>query len=142
MPPEGARLVLASDGIWDSLDPQRACQVIRGTAAAAAAEHLAQVVLKMHGCSDDMTVLVADVGALGSPGGRLLQQQQQQQQQQAGEAAGAALQLVDMSMPRAASYPDRLGRAGEQVGGWVAPGLGQAGCSAAHLRAGGAAAGA
>lgn len=43
VPRAGGRIVIASDGLWDAVDSERAAEVCRGMPATAAAPHLVKV---------------------------------------------------------------------------------------------------
>ncbi|DBA75361.1 hypothetical protein WJX77_001579 [Trebouxia sp. C0004] len=60
LPSKGARLIIASDGLWDAVNPKTAAHHIRGMQAGKAAGELVQAALKSKGLRDDITVLVID----------------------------------------------------------------------------------
>ncbi|KAL3143652.1 hypothetical protein ABBQ38_002448 [Trebouxia sp. C0009 RCD-2024] len=60
LPSKGARLIIASDGLWDALNPKTAVHHVRGMAAGKAAGELVQAALKSKGLRDDITILVID----------------------------------------------------------------------------------
>eukprot|EP00873_Tetraselmis_striata_P021650 jgi/Tetstr1/441914/TSEL_030121.t2 len=61
LPSSGGRLVLASDGLWDALNPKTAMHSVRGMNAGQAAHHLELSALKARGLRDDITVVVVDL---------------------------------------------------------------------------------
>ena len=70
LPADGAaRVVLASDGIWDSVDIHRAAKVARGHAAPEAADRILTQSVRAQGGvpRDDATVVVFDVLPPGAP---------------------------------------------------------------------------
>ncbi|KAK9830885.1 hypothetical protein WJX81_001707 [Elliptochloris bilobata] len=69
LPAAGARLILASDGLWDAVAPKTAAHHVRGLPASKAAMELVQLALKARGLRDDITVIVVD--ALPDPSARL-----------------------------------------------------------------------
>ncbi|KAL4445896.1 hypothetical protein ABPG77_009095 [Micractinium sp. CCAP 211/92] len=63
LPPTGARLIIASDGLWDAMPAARVARVLRGhpTPKAAANQAVSGVAASMGGLlRDDITVVVAD----------------------------------------------------------------------------------
>ncbi|KAK9918098.1 hypothetical protein WJX75_001295 [Coccomyxa subellipsoidea] len=60
LPIGGGRLVLASDGLWDAVNPKTAMHHVRAMPASKAATELVQLALKSKGLRDDITVLVID----------------------------------------------------------------------------------
>ncbi|DBA81256.1 TPA: hypothetical protein ACH3X2_006882 [Trebouxia sp. C0005] len=60
LPRKGARLIIASDGLWDAMNPKTAAHHVRGMQAGKAAGELVQAALKSKGLRDDITVLVID----------------------------------------------------------------------------------
>jgi serine/threonine protein phosphatase PrpC len=60
LPPAGARLILASDGLWDAVQPKTAAHHVRGLAAHEAAHRLLALAIKKDRLKDDVTVLVVD----------------------------------------------------------------------------------
>ncbi|KAL0045273.1 hypothetical protein WJX82_002436 [Trebouxia sp. C0006] len=60
LPSKGARLIIASDGLWDAVNPKTAAHHVRGMQAGKAAGELVQAALKSKGLRDDITVLVID----------------------------------------------------------------------------------
>ena len=70
LPADGAaRIVLASDGIWDSVDIHRAAKLARGHAAPEAADRILTQAVRAQGGvpRDDATVIVVDVLPPGAP---------------------------------------------------------------------------
>ena len=65
----GGRLILASDGLWDAMNPKAASASCRGADTAAAATALLRGAQKAKDNRDDITVAVVDV--LPEPGARL-----------------------------------------------------------------------
>tara|TARA_B110001452_G_scaffold256952_1_gene250741 strand:- start:1267 stop:2688 length:1422 start_codon:yes stop_codon:yes gene_type:complete len=64
MPPEGGRVVLCSDGVWDALSVEQVAKIVRKAASpAAAAETVVARAIKARGLRDDTTCTVAAVGA-------------------------------------------------------------------------------
>eukprot|EP00193_Tetraselmis_chui_P011408 CAMPEP_0177777640 /NCGR_PEP_ID=MMETSP0491_2-20121128/15482_1 /TAXON_ID=63592 /ORGANISM="Tetraselmis chuii, Strain PLY429" /LENGTH=355 /DNA_ID=CAMNT_0019296767 /DNA_START=98 /DNA_END=1163 /DNA_ORIENTATION=- len=61
LPSSGARLILASDGLWDALNPKTALHSVRGMNTGQAAHHLELAALKARGLRDDITVVVVDL---------------------------------------------------------------------------------
>ncbi|KAK9844809.1 hypothetical protein WJX74_007066 [Apatococcus lobatus] len=60
LPETGARIIIASDGLWDAINPKTAAHHVRGTPASKAAHDLMQAALKKRGMRDDITVIVID----------------------------------------------------------------------------------
>lgn len=56
LPPHGARLVIASDGLWDAVSHKNALHNVRGVPTEKAAARLVQAALKAKGPRDDITV--------------------------------------------------------------------------------------
>ena len=56
-----ARLILASDGLWDGVAPKVAAKLVRAKGAPSAAAALVQAAKKARGMRDDITVVVLDV---------------------------------------------------------------------------------
>jgi hypothetical protein len=69
VPREGGRIVLASDGVWDSVDLHRCAKVARPYAAPEAAERVVTQAVRTQGGAprDDATVVVLDVLPAGTP---------------------------------------------------------------------------
>ena len=64
LPPEGGRVVICSDGVWDALDAEAvACIVREAPTPAAAADKVVAAALKARGLRDDITCTVAAIGA-------------------------------------------------------------------------------
>ncbi|KAJ7296201.1 hypothetical protein O6H91_Y137700 [Diphasiastrum complanatum] len=61
LPATGGRLILASDGVWDSLSSERAAKCCRGLTAELAARQIVKEALRTKGLRDDTTCLVVDV---------------------------------------------------------------------------------
>lgn len=64
VPPSGARMVLASDGLWDHISGEKACKMIRHLRLGQTAHALMQNALESSGgrrLSDDTSVLVLDI---------------------------------------------------------------------------------
>ncbi|KAJ7514734.1 hypothetical protein O6H91_23G057200 [Diphasiastrum complanatum] len=57
----GGRLIIASDGVWDSLSSDRAANCCRGLPAELAAKQIVKETLKSRGLRDDTTCLVVDL---------------------------------------------------------------------------------
>lgn len=57
----GGRLIIASDGVWDSITRDKAAKCCRGLPAELAAKQIVQEVLKTRGLLDDTTCLVVDL---------------------------------------------------------------------------------
>ncbi|GAA0148905.1 protein phosphatase [Lithospermum erythrorhizon] len=57
----GGRLIIASDGIWDSLSSDMAAQCCRGLPAELAAKLVVKEALRSRGLKDDTTCLVVDI---------------------------------------------------------------------------------
>ncbi|KIY94678.1 hypothetical protein MNEG_13285 [Monoraphidium neglectum] len=67
LPTSGARLVIASDGVWDQgLSAKSVVGAVRRDNAAAAAHKIAMSALKRKGLRDDITVIVVDFLPAGS----------------------------------------------------------------------------
>ncbi|KAL6770632.1 hypothetical protein ACKKBF_B32030 [Auxenochlorella protothecoides x Auxenochlorella symbiontica] len=66
LPPGGARLILASDGLWDACAPKPAAHAVRGLGAQEAAHRLLAMAVKKDRLKDDVTVVVVDF--LPAPG--------------------------------------------------------------------------
>mmetsp|Transcript_15114 Transcript_15114/g.26823 ORF Transcript_15114/g.26823 Transcript_15114/m.26823 type:complete len:545 (+) Transcript_15114:98-1732(+) len=60
LPPAGARLILASDGLWDLVSISRAAKLIRNHPIESAANHLVETALRDNKQLDDCSVIVAD----------------------------------------------------------------------------------
>lgn len=60
LPESGGRIIVASDGLWDAINPKTAAHHVRGTPASKAAHDLVQAALKKRGMRDDITVIVID----------------------------------------------------------------------------------
>ena len=64
LPPEGGRVVICSDGVWDALDGEAvACIVREAPTPAAAADKVVAATLRARGLRDDITCTVAAIGA-------------------------------------------------------------------------------
>ena len=64
LPPEGGRVVLCSDGVWDALSVEKVAKCLRKAAnPAAAAEKVVARAIKARGLRDDTTCTVAAVGS-------------------------------------------------------------------------------
>eukprot|EP00793_Prasinoderma_coloniale_P001470 PRCOL_00005245-RA len=65
-----ARLIIASDGLWDGLSAKAAAKLVRAKPATTAAPALCQAAKKARGLRDDITVVVIDVlpGGAGDTG--------------------------------------------------------------------------
>lgn len=63
VPDEGARLVLASDGLWDAIPQKKVLSVCRLTSVRDCAPHLVNITFRAHGgrVTDDTTTLVIDI---------------------------------------------------------------------------------
>jgi hypothetical protein len=65
LPPDGGRLLLASDGVWDAVEPKRAARAARAHGPPEAAEAVVAAVLRAAGPGgtprDDATIVVVDV---------------------------------------------------------------------------------
>eukprot|EP00884_Botryococcus_braunii_P009673 jgi/Botrbrau1/18707/Bobra.0386s0033.1 len=61
IPAKGARLIIASDGLWDAVHYKTACHHVRGQTATKAAHALVQQALKSRGLRDDVSIVVLDV---------------------------------------------------------------------------------
>ncbi|XRB06838.1 protein phosphatase 2C [Pycnococcus provasolii] len=61
LPNDGARLIFASDGLWDALSGKTAARAVRKMPPGHAARHLVKAALKARGDRDDITVIVVDV---------------------------------------------------------------------------------
>lgn len=57
----GGRLVICSDGVWDSLPAEVALDCCRGMSAEAAAPHIVKEALQAKGLRDDTTCIVVDI---------------------------------------------------------------------------------
>ncbi|XP_006829727.2 probable protein phosphatase 2C 12 isoform X1 [Amborella trichopoda] len=57
----GGRLVIASDGVWDALSPERVLSCCRGLPAEIAAKQIVDEALKGKGLRDDTTCIVTDL---------------------------------------------------------------------------------
>ncbi|KAJ3695689.1 hypothetical protein LUZ60_001066 [Juncus effusus] len=57
----GARLIIASDGIWDSLSSETAATSCRGLPAELAARQVVKEALRTRGLKDDTTCIVVDI---------------------------------------------------------------------------------
>ncbi|QHN93589.1 putative protein phosphatase 2C [Arachis hypogaea] len=57
----GGRLVISSDGVWDSLTPEVALDCCRGMSAEAAAPQIVNEALQAKGLRDDTTCIVVDI---------------------------------------------------------------------------------
>lgn len=63
LPPEGGRVVLCSDGIWDALDAESVASLVReAPSPAAAADKVLAAALRARGLRDDMTCTVLMIG--------------------------------------------------------------------------------
>eukprot|EP00798_Chlamydomonas_sp_ICE-L_P008245 gene8245-1514_t len=60
IPPTGARLIVASDGLWDAVQAKNVINQIRGMPAAQAVQIAKVAALKAAGLADDITIIVAD----------------------------------------------------------------------------------
>lgn len=60
LPHTGGRLIMASDGLWDAVQPKTAAHHVRNLAAGKAASELVQMALRHKGARDDITVIVVD----------------------------------------------------------------------------------
>lgn len=60
IPYEGARLLMASDGLWDALHPKTAAHHVRNLTAEAAAHRLLHLAINKDHLKDDVTVVVVD----------------------------------------------------------------------------------
>ncbi|CAI5994981.1 unnamed protein product [Closterium sp. NIES-64] len=61
VPQAGGRVVMASDGLWDAVDSDKAARRCRGLPCTAAAPLLVKESIKAKGLRDDITVLVIDL---------------------------------------------------------------------------------
>lgn len=61
LPKSGARLIIASDGIWDALPSEMAAKCCRGLDAELAAKLVVKEALRTSGLKDDTTCLVVDI---------------------------------------------------------------------------------
>lgn len=64
IPPSGARMVLASDGLWDHMSGEKACKMLRKLCLGQTAQALMQNALEASGgrrLSDDTSILVLDI---------------------------------------------------------------------------------
>ncbi|CAI5475252.1 unnamed protein product, partial [Closterium sp. Yama58-4] len=61
VPQDGGRVVMASDGLWDAVDSDKAARRCRGLPCTAAAPLLVKESIKAKGLRDDITVLVVDL---------------------------------------------------------------------------------
>jgi len=61
VPMEGARVIIASDGLWDTCGAEQAARMVRMHAPKIAAEKLTQGALRSLGLRDDITVVVLDI---------------------------------------------------------------------------------
>ncbi|CAI5523284.1 unnamed protein product [Closterium sp. Naga37s-1] len=61
VPQAGGRVVMASDGLWDAVDSDKAARRCRGLPCTAAAPLLVKESIKAKGLRDDITVLVVDL---------------------------------------------------------------------------------
>ncbi|GAQ91594.1 Putative protein phosphatase 2C family protein [Klebsormidium nitens] len=61
LPPQGGRLILASDGVWDAVNNERAAKSCRGQGPNQAAAQVIKEALRARGLRDDTTCLVIDV---------------------------------------------------------------------------------
>lgn len=67
-PPQGGRLIVGSDGLWDALPPKAAVQCARGAASALeAAQKLLAAAIKRDKLKDDVTVIVVDLAPAPRP---------------------------------------------------------------------------
>ncbi|XP_076918932.1 putative protein phosphatase 2C 15 [Bidens hawaiensis] len=57
----GGRLIIASDGIWDSLSTETAAQCCRGLPSELAARQVVKEALRTRGLKDDTTCIVVDI---------------------------------------------------------------------------------
>jgi len=58
----GGRLIIASDGVWDALDSEKAAKCCRGLSQPeVAAKHIVKETLRTRGLRDDTTCLVVDL---------------------------------------------------------------------------------
>eukprot|EP00879_Flechtneria_rotunda_P029204 GHRR01031486.1.p1 GENE.GHRR01031486.1~~GHRR01031486.1.p1 ORF type:complete len:516 (+),score=198.60 GHRR01031486.1:1276-2823(+) len=60
LPTTGGRLVIASDGVWDHMQPKSIIHQVRNDNTDAAAKKISYAALKKKGLRDDMSVLVVD----------------------------------------------------------------------------------
>ena len=64
LPPEGGRVVLCSDGIWDAVDAESVASLVReAPSPGAAADKVLAAALRARGLRDDMTCTVLMIGA-------------------------------------------------------------------------------
>lgn len=61
LPESGARLIIASDGIWDALSSEMAAKCCRGLSTELAAKLVVKEALRTSGLKDDTTCLVVDI---------------------------------------------------------------------------------
>jgi len=62
LPTQGGRIIVASDGLWDSVEnPEQAIMAVRNKHTKDAAALLAQMAVKQRGLCDDLTIVVVDV---------------------------------------------------------------------------------
>ena len=69
LPLDGGRVIVASDGVWDSLDVHRAAKTARSVAACEAADRVLAAALRATGGvpRDDVSIIVVDVLPRGVP---------------------------------------------------------------------------
>lgn len=60
IPPDGARLIIGSDGLFDAVHPKTAAHHTRDMTAAEAAHKLMGLAIKIDKLKDDVTVVVVD----------------------------------------------------------------------------------
>ncbi|KAL3137957.1 hypothetical protein ABBQ38_005204 [Trebouxia sp. C0009 RCD-2024] len=63
IPPEGARLVMASDGLWDCFPTRKVVKMARTKETQPAVDHIARAAIRHQGgqISDDLTIIVVDL---------------------------------------------------------------------------------
>eukprot|EP00897_Mesotaenium_endlicherianum_P005581 jgi/Mesen1/5050/ME000252S04166 len=66
VPRSGGRIIMASDGLWDAVDNDRAAKLCRGLPASTAASALVKESIKVKGLRDDITVIVVDLLPAGT----------------------------------------------------------------------------
>ncbi|KAK1370747.1 PPM-type phosphatase domain-containing protein [Heracleum sosnowskyi] len=67
LPNAGGRLIIASDGIWDSLSSDMAAQACRGLPVELSAKLVVKEALRSRGLKDDTTCLVVDILSYDHP---------------------------------------------------------------------------
>eukprot|EP00955_Chlamydomonas_euryale_P069038 360311-Chlamydomonas_euryale.AAC.9 len=68
LPPRGARLLIASDGVWDVLTPSRAAKLARELSPSEAATELVRIAASnLYGVVDDTSAIVVDLAPSETP---------------------------------------------------------------------------